>query len=288
MLKTKHSTKNCFFVGGAARTGTTLMQSILCSDKTTNPLISEAAPVRFLLETYNKLKLNYERFPGMYFDSIKELNRYYNLMLTNLFNNLSRKYSCKNIVLKEPQLTKFFPLLSVLLEDKVRFICMVRDPRDAISSMIVWGEKMQERGIKHFFQNRDMEELSKFYNEFYIPLFKSNNPEFMNKIKFVKYEDLVTNPRKIINELREFTNLELKEYNPNSNWVKTKLNFSDEKLPIRDAITELYGKPISSSKINSFQKILSEEEIDIIEKKCFLVLRKFGYKKYLDIKIIKL
>ena len=43
---------NYVFIGGCARTGTTLMQSILCSDSATNPLIPEAQWLGRLLSMY--------------------------------------------------------------------------------------------------------------------------------------------------------------------------------------------------------------------------------------------
>jgi len=43
------------FIGGSARTGTTLLQNILCADKTVNPLLPEAAPVRLLLKALQQI-----------------------------------------------------------------------------------------------------------------------------------------------------------------------------------------------------------------------------------------
>ncbi len=41
-----------FFVGGINRSGTTLFQSILCSDSDTNPLIHEASYLRSIVDAY--------------------------------------------------------------------------------------------------------------------------------------------------------------------------------------------------------------------------------------------
>ncbi|MCU4138623.1 MAG: hypothetical protein MW689_000412 [Thermodesulfobacteria bacterium] len=267
-----------FFIGGAARSGTTLLQAILCSDKTTNPLISEAAPFRFILETYDKNKRLYEKFPGMYFDNIDELNNFYSQLLQLFLEYLRNKYSCKNLVLKEPQLTKYFPLISILL-DNAKFLCMIRDPRATIASMIIWGEKMRLRGEKHFFQNRNMDELTYFYKSFYTPLFKyeKEEPSFKKRILYIKYEDLVLNPQETISKIKQFTGLSLSEFDPKKEWKKTKIDFQDKNLPICDAITELYGKPISTSRISVFKDILKKEEISVIEKKCALFFRRFGY-----------
>ncbi len=182
----KRTSSDLYFVGGAPRSGTTLLQSILCADETTNPLISEAVPFRFLLEAYMKVKNNFNRFPGMYFDSIDDLNNFYSKHLVLFLDNLKQRYSCEKLVLKEPELTKSFPLILELLED-TRFLCIVRDPRAAIASMLVWGDKMRAEGREHFFQNRDMVGLSRYYNAFYIPLFKCESTTFQEKIKYIRY-----------------------------------------------------------------------------------------------------
>lgn len=267
------------FVGGAARTGTTLMQAILCSDKTTNPLISESAPIRLLLESLEKNIRLYKRFPGMYFNSEEELKLLYSNYLDIFFAHLKKKYSCQNLVLKEPQLTKYFPLLFELLNDKVKFVCMVRDPKDTIASMLTWGEKMREQGQEHFFQNRNMEELTYFYKSFYAPLFRyeKENTAFKKKILYIRYEELVLNHEEIVSKLRDFLGLSLSEFTPNKVWIKSKINFNDNNLPFKSAITELYGKKISSSGIGKFKKILTEEEINIIENNLSPFLNRFNY-----------
>ena len=50
------------FIGGSARSGTTLLQNILCTSKETNPLIPESAPFRFLAESYINIKRHAHKF----------------------------------------------------------------------------------------------------------------------------------------------------------------------------------------------------------------------------------
>lgn len=276
-LNKASKTTQYFFIGGAARTGTTLLQSILCADEAVNPLITEASPIRFLLETHAKMKNNYEKFPGMYFDSITEIDTLYSQWLHIFLERLKSKYQCKYLALKEPQLTKFFPLLHEILGHEVKFLCMVRDPRAAIASMLVWGEKMRKRGVKHFFQERDMEKLAQFYNSFYIPLFAYKSEGFKKCIIYIRYEDLVSKPDDVINEVRKFTGLKIEGFKPDAEWRRTKVDFKDPNLAIRDAVTELYGKPITNSRIDAYQQILTEKEIDIIKEKCRFIFRTFGY-----------
>ncbi len=57
-----------FFVGGSQRSGTTALQSVLCADAETNPLIHEAAYFRGMVEAYRHGKPLLDRQAGHYFD----------------------------------------------------------------------------------------------------------------------------------------------------------------------------------------------------------------------------
>lgn len=272
----KSEPPSSLFIGGAARTGTTLLQSVLCSDPSTNPLISEAVPIRYLLDAYKKTINNYNAFPKMYFDDLEEISIIYSSSIEMLLNELKKKYDCKILVLKEPALTKYFPDMSNIINN-VRFFCMVRDPRTTIASMIMWGEKMRQRNKKHFFQDKDMKRLSKYYLGFYVPLFNCNDVNFIQNTKYIRYEDLVVDTGDTLDVIRNFTRLELHDYDPGENWIRTKLDFEDRNSPMHDAVTELYGKPISASRIDSFREILTEEEIATIERECYPVFKYFNY-----------
>ena len=65
-----------FFVGGSQRTGTYLLQSILCSDKTTNPIIREAVYLRSLVDQYTLQKANFDRFNKDYFSDFADFKSY--------------------------------------------------------------------------------------------------------------------------------------------------------------------------------------------------------------------
>jgi len=79
------------FVGGAPRTGTTLLQSILCADPRTNPLVSEAVIFRSLIESYERAVKNNALYPGMYFPDEERLRRFYSEMIIN--------FSCSSAII---------------------------------------------------------------------------------------------------------------------------------------------------------------------------------------------
>ena len=47
------------FIGGAMRSGTTLMQGIICNDTQTFPMTAECYYLQFLMELYNNIKFDH-------------------------------------------------------------------------------------------------------------------------------------------------------------------------------------------------------------------------------------
>jgi 2-phosphoglycerate kinase len=63
LASAKNRLPTIIFVGGAARSGTTLLQAILCSSPETNHLIPESVIFRTIVEAYMAVKRNAEKFP---------------------------------------------------------------------------------------------------------------------------------------------------------------------------------------------------------------------------------
>jgi len=263
-------------VGGAARCGTTLVQSIFCSDPEINPLVPEAVPIHHLLDSCRKTLANLELFPGSYFLDSNQVKAFYAKALSDMLDGFRKYLKCKKLCLKEPALTPFFPLLEELLKDRVRFVCMVRDPRDAVASMLVWGDKMAKVGKDHFFQQRHIFDISEYYMKPFA-VFLNGNEKICSKTLFLRYEDLVTSPGRCVETIRSFSGLGLCDYDQQQDWAEGKIDFADQEIPLRAAITELYGKPISRSRIGTFQNSLSDSEIQAVERTCKSVIDVFGY-----------
>jgi len=139
------------FIGGSARTGTTLLQSILCADKTVNPLLPEAAPVRLLLKALQQISQHTRKYEGIYFADDKNLKSFFSQVLLSFLEELRKRYSCIHLALKEPALTPFFPLVDELLSNQACYLCLVRDPRDTIASMLRWGKQLESTDSNHIF-----------------------------------------------------------------------------------------------------------------------------------------
>ena len=125
------------FIGGAPRTGTTLLKGILCNDNETFPVIRECTYLRYLISAYSQGKFLWDYHTYDYFDSKEDFQNFHREIIDKYFNHVySRFGQNKVMVQKHPGLAIHFPDLDELYPDECLFILMIRDPRDAIASFL--------------------------------------------------------------------------------------------------------------------------------------------------------
>ncbi len=147
------------FVGGCQRSGTTLLQGILCSDDLSNPLIAEAEYLRQLVETYCNGRRRFDFGLKDYFADPEEFCRFQSSWIRAFLEQTLRRYPpASHLVLKEPHLTRFFPDLWELIPE-AQFIVLVRDPRDTLLSMMEVGRRLAASGSKHVLASAELRSL---------------------------------------------------------------------------------------------------------------------------------
>ena len=151
---------------------------------------------------------------------------------------------------------------------------MVRDPRDIITSLINVSKKQEENNLKPQYP-RNMKILSSFVNKNYKNFFNSANSEFVKKNTFVvKYEDFVFNHKKILNDIMKKFGFNF-SYKDKHNYWNNSLNiFSEKQNPFH---SNLWNKPISPSKIQSYKNFLNKNEIIEVNKYCKKIINFFNY-----------
>ena len=268
------------FVGGVNRSGTTLLQSILCSDPKTNPLIQEASYLQSILDSVSFGMENFKLHGQYYFDSEDDLKQFSAEWLRRFLKKTRRRYpEAKHLALRYLPITPRFPLLQELMQaigEQSKYLIMVRDPRDVIASMIRVGEKAQEMDdAGAALLTRDIDNLCDIYLHTYFPAFACKRADYQTSLCPIRYEDLVNNPKDTLDVIRQFSGLKLKNYKANADWVHNEIDMTHESPWTSD----LWGKSISNARLNSYKEVLTPDEIAIIEKKCAGPLKDFGYKQ---------
>jgi hypothetical protein len=268
-----------FFVGGSMRSGTTLLQAVLCSTKDTNPHIFEAQYLTRLFMLHHYGHVQFDGFLQHYFDDQAQMTAFHADMIQQFLDLTRRRYHpAPHLVLKNPEMTRLFPMIADLVEDS-KFIISVRDPRDTIASILDVAQRQAAQGqTTNLTQTgRDMTKHAANFNQFYAPVFNEKNSDFMKSVFIVKYEELVVHTQAVLNSLSDFTGLALRDFDPEQPW-RTLVDFSDDNVIRRPFHTSLRGRPISKDRIDRYVKSFSKDELQTIERVCGPFMNAFGYK----------
>jgi len=267
-----------FFVGGCMRSGTTMLQAVLCSTEDTNPLIHEAKYVTLLANLHRYEQEMLESHLSHYFDDPGELKNFHaEQMQRFLQHTLKHFHPAAHLVLKNPEMTAMFPEICELVKD-AKFIVSVRDPRDTIASMLAVTRRQTELGqVSNLTQMAgDLKKYAAHFNWYYAPLFSSGNSDLREKLLIVKYEDLVADTEATVNAMAEFTGLPLQDFDAAQPW-RTLVEFSEEKLTAGTFYSKLLGKPLSKDSIGNHARAFTKEDIQIIEQACRPFMETFRY-----------
>ena len=248
------------------------MQTLLCQDQDTNPLVNEAGYFTRLVSLYDFARANYDGNVTHFFRDRNTLFDFHKRLTVEFLDHVAQLYGQPaTLVLKNPELTRCFAGLNELVEH-AKFICMVRDPRDAIASMLEVARKKQQVIGPYFAQN-----MSRHFLSFYATVLNPAHAALANNLLFVRYEDLVRQPQTVLERLREFTGLSLGEIDPDSDFDTGAVDYEHATKAWSDFITDLYGKAISPRKVGRYRADLQPPAIETIERQCASFAKRYDY-----------
>lgn len=264
------------------RTGTSLLNSILCSDRTTNPMIGEVQYLTHMMHHYHWGQRHFHLYLKDTFEDRDAFDAFTGECLNAYLERTRNRWSpSRHLVLKNPELVRYFPDLSRLV-DGAKFFLTVRDPRDTVVSMRAVAKKQRDKGISSTLtgMNDDARNLSRFYLSYYARLLQGDLDVLQSKLFLVRYEDLVAQTEQVVQQIRDFTGLALADYDPGSQWQRSAEDYDQERTdPDRGPwTTELHGQGVSDSRVGTYRDALSGDDIAIIEEECQAVMRPFQYK----------
>lgn len=271
-----------YFVGGSQRSGTTLLQTILCQDEAVNPLVPEAKYLRHLVAAYRFGKQTFGAETRAYFRDLQGYVLFNRNVVSLMLEQTRALYAgATHLCLREPHLTQYFPELYELLPD-ARFVCIVRDPRDVIASMVEVGARLARDGMAadamaRLFTSRRMSDLSAHYLSFYAPIVRYNVEGFRARCPFIRYEDLVERPAEYLGRLRELTGLALADYDPARAPDTGEVDYRQSGQYQRAWNSALYTSKVEDSRIGRYREVLTAEEVAEVDRACAEFMRRFGY-----------
>jgi len=260
------------FVGGSMRSGTTLLQRILCTAPGSNPLIAECHYLAMLLDQHAVLGGSFDAMLADYFESPQSFADHMRSRAAAFVKmTLERHRPTRALVLKSPELTRNFPTLAEWFP-AARFIVMMRDTRDIIASMLDVGERHRAGNVPSFFveSGRDMAALVRLYRSYYAPLGRAWR-RLAARTLILRYEDLVRDPATSLSRLADFTGLGL---------CAEHVKLAPDRVSRGSAsgaqgndfvagfLTPLLAETPQASRIGRYRDRLTREEIGYIEEHC--------------------
>ncbi len=271
-----------FLIGGCPRSGTTLLQNILCSDPSTNPVIGEVGYLYHLVEAYSGGKADFESQSQYFFTDLEALRQFSANLVKAFLTQVQSQYpSATHLVLKYPLLSRYFPDLFELVQD-VKFLITIRDPRDTIASLIQVGDRMktqqpQNRHFTSLFQSRNIPDYLNFYVSAYASAWNHSDPNFKQKIRYLKYEYLIENPKAALQDLQQFTGLSLEQFEIEGSWQRNLVPHGQLNDAARAFDSTLYNQGFCRDRLHHYTQVLTPEEIEWIEREGQDVLSNFAY-----------
>ncbi|MBM3512819.1 MAG: sulfotransferase [Alphaproteobacteria bacterium] len=238
-------------VSGAPRSGTTLLQALLCTSARAHRMTPEHKYLAGIVSAFSASLQRFESHTRFYFESrstFLELNR---RMIENLvIDAWHRVGEPEVLVLKEPALCPSIPDLLELLP-RAEATVVYRDPRGIVASRIeVFRRQRPEAPI----DNARVEAWARQVVDAYRPVFEQIE-RLQTRVHVVRYESLATGSA--------VAPLEAKlgmTFDQSRLWADADVPFNEE----RDWVTALMRGPISSSSVDRHGSILTTEQATIV------------------------
>lgn len=270
-------------VGGAMRSGTTVIHRALCTARNSNPYLSESWLLRNLIRFYKHSLVRYEHRcedqigPLENLDGMIRMNvRYYCRAVSERFDNPDV------LIFKHPELIKHFLEFGQLFP-RMRFLGIVRDPRDAIASMKRIKEKHGGEGFRTVLSEfSSVADMCTYYEKYYDRILRFGGT-LGGRLMMVRYEDVMRDPGKEVVRIGAFCGAEYDMDDASGfRGDLTKSRNLDREYRLSDPIgsafwSELYTRDLSTERIGRFAEILTKDEVKAIETRLAAIGGEFGY-----------
>jgi len=273
------------FIGGAPRSGTTLIQNMIDS----HPDICGLPELLFIPQTIHLRKLIRNWIDDGSIDLVcshEDLDNNISAFIENFINPLKDKYKCQLISEKSPENVLVFNEL-IELFPMAKFIHMIRDPRAVISSMLQVRNKANQTGHYSHVDFNGIR-LAIEYTQKRLKVGFEATQKAPDRILTVTYEKLVHDPENETRRICHFLNIQWSEqlmYPSRFRHIAEKSVTREINSPYYDK--QSYCRDPEVKEIDKWKRILSSaEQIRITDAfkrwECEEDLQKLGYDLSLD------
>jgi len=255
-------------IGGAQRSGTTLLQTLL-ANALNAPLLPEAHIFCDILVAYNRAK-KFGHKTRFFYATDADLSFFFQSVAErHIADIIARTGATSALVLKDPNLIQVLDEASALFPQCIRIVCL-RDPRDIAASFVQIGQRQPREGKPGKYGKRDIGFIAKKVLAAYSPWM--NSTQSANAL-VIRYEDVASEPRGALQALARGAGLELSlDRIDNPVWLAADARHDTS------WITEFEGQKPSPEGIGSFTRVLHGDEVALVQQICEPIMKRFGYR----------
>lgn len=266
------------FIGGAQRSGTTLLHSIVCSTRATPPPTAEDGVARYIALAFEDTLRRFDQHASHFFKDREEARQFFRKQLRSyILLAASRWPDATHMVLKQPLLTPHFPTLAKLLP-RAQFIIAVRDPRDVVASLLEVAARESDALGKPSAPRTRMRQFTRQALYFYDRPLADFGPKDGARHLWVRYEDMVRAPEATAERLGAFTGIDLSGYQsgePWRGWGDGTVDLDGRKRS--PYFSPLWGQPVTQDRIGAWRTALTDVEASRVAQAASDLMQAFGY-----------
>jgi hypothetical protein len=254
-------------IGGAQRSGTTLLQTLLASALDA-PILPEAHILCDLLASFRRAKDTWHK-TRFYYRSDADLVSFFRCCADRHLADLVQSIGARSaLVLKDPNFVQVDAEAAAVLPQAGRIACL-RDPRDIAASFLRIGQREPREGQASKYRRRDIHFIANKILASYQPLLVRRAPP-----RLIRYEALVANPEQTLKTLAGDSGLALDiKRLDNAMWLDPEARHEPS------WISELEGKEASPASVGAYRLVLRPDEIAMVEQICEAIMVWGGYER---------
>jgi hypothetical protein len=243
------------FVGGAPRSGTTLLHALICTGQRVNDFVAECTYLTNLMTTHRDSVALFDVHGKYYFNDIDDLDRFHAGIVEKFVRRTWERLGRPEILsLKSPILTYYFHDLAKMIPS-AKFVISVRNSRDAVLSRVE-----VERRRNNTVTEQDVFNACAEYNAIYTNIL-DHKDAFSDRILYVAYSRLVRG-----NVEHDRISAFVDQVNPQEIWHSSITDIRNHKD--NEWATDLLGEQISQASDERYRSVLDDAMLDRISDLC--------------------
>ena len=254
-------------IGGAQRSGTTLLQTLLANALDT-PVLPEAHILCDLMASFKRAK-DAPKKTGYFYASAENLLDFFRACAERHIADIENRVGdAQALVLKDPNFVQFDEEAADMLPQAIRIVCL-RDPRDIAASFLRIGQR-ETQGEAGKYRRRDLHFIGKKIVDSYGRLAERRSPS----MHFIRYEELTERPKRTLQALASDAGLALSPDRIDKPvWLEAEARHDDA------WISALEERTPSTESVGVYRTVMSPREIALIEQICGSVMDFAGYER---------